>query len=184
MRTKIFIHLVSGTSESPVKDLVTLNNELALFDQSLAQKPQIVVLNKIDLPEVQVRRATIEAEFADAGIKAHYISAAAGRGVPQLMKEALKVLKTLVETEPEEKPTKIFRPQPRAPGVKVFRQGDEFVISAPGLERIRGGVGVTPNELRWQLNYLLKKMGINGMLEKQGAQPGDKIHCGDMTWEW
>jgi GTP-binding protein len=184
MRTKIFIHLVTGTSESPVKDLMTLNNELALFDQSLAQKPQIVVLNKIDLPEVQERRKLIEDEFTGAGIKTHYISAATGRGVPALMKEAFKVLKTLVEKETGEKPVKIFRPRPRAPGVTVTRQGEEFVISAPALERIRGGVGVTPNELRWQLNYLLKKMGVNRMLEKLGAQPGDKIRCGSMTWEW
>jgi Obg family GTPase CgtA-like protein len=68
--------------------------------------------------------------------------------------------------------------------VKVTRQGDEFVISAPGLERIMGGVGVTPDELRWQLNYLLKKMGVNRVLEKAGAKAGDKIRCGDLTWEW
>jgi Obg family GTPase CgtA-like protein len=100
------------------------------------------------------------------------------------MKEALKVLRSIAVKEPEQKPVKIFRPQPKESGVKVTRQGDEFVISAPGLERIRGGVGVTPNALRWQMNYLLKQMGINSRLQKMGAQPGDKIRCGDMTWEW
>jgi GTP-binding protein len=184
MRTKILIHLISGSSESPVQDFKVLNNELALFDPMLARKLQIVVLNKIDLPEVQERRELIEAEFAAAGIKAHYISAATGHGVPALMKEALKVLRSIAVKEPEQKPVKIFRPQPKESGVKVTRQGDEFVISAPGLERIRGGVGVTPNALRWQMNYLLKQMGINSRLQKMGAQPGDKIRCGDMTWEW
>lgn len=184
MRTKVLIHLISGESASPVKDIMTLNNELALFDTGLAQKPQIVVLNKIDLDEVKQRRGAIEEEFEDAGIKAHYISAATGRGVPALMKETLKVLKSIAGAEVEKKPLKVFRPQPRESGVKVTRQGDEFVISAPGLERIMGGVGVTDNELRWQLNYLLKKMGVNSVLEKMGAQPGDKIRCGDMTWEW
>ena len=184
MRTKVLIHLISGESASPVKDIMTLNNELALFDTGLAQKPQIVVLNKIDLDEVKQRRGAIEEEFEDAGIKAHYISAATGRGVPALMKETLKVLKSIAGAEVEKKPLKVFRPQPRESGVKVTRQGEEFVISAPGLERIMGGVGVTDNELRWQLNYLLKKMGVNSVLEKMGAQPGDKIRCGDMTWEW
>jgi GTP-binding protein len=184
MRTRVLIHLISGESASPVKDMMTLNNELALFDTGLAQKPQIVVLNKIDLDEVKQRRGAIEEEFEDAGIKAHYISAATGRGVPALMKETLKVLKSIAGAEVEKKPLKVFRPQPRESGVKVTRQGDEFVISAPGLERIMGGVGVTDNELRWQLNYLLKKMGVNSVLEKMGAQPGDKIRCGDLTWEW
>jgi GTP-binding protein len=183
MRTKILIHLVDGSSASPVKDLLTLNNELSLFDTGLAQKPQIVVLNKIDLPEVHERRKEIDTELTEAGIKAHYVSAATGRGVPQLMKEALKVLKTLSAEQPEKTPVKVFRPQPKEGGVKVTRQGDEYVIAAPGLERIKGGVGVTQNELRWQLNYLLKKMGVNRVLEKMGARPGDKIRCGDMTWE-
>jgi len=184
MRTKILIHLLSGSSDSPVKDLVTLNSELAMFDAELARKQQIVVLNKIDLPEVRERWPAIEAELAAAGIRANCISAATGQGVPALMKETLKVLKALAGKEVEIKPVKIFRPQPRASGVKVSRQGEEFVISAPGLERIMGGVGVTPDELRWQLNYLLKKMGVNRILEKAGAKPGDKIRCGNLTWEW
>jgi GTPase len=184
MRTKILIHLISGNSESPVKDFNTLNNELALFDQMLAKKPQIIALNKIDLPEVQEKREEIEAEFAGAGMKVHFISAATGSGVQALMKEAFKVLQSMAIKEPEQKPMKIFHPQPKEPGVKVTRKGDEFIISAPSLERIRGGIGVTPNEMRWQLNYLLKKMGVNRMLEKAGAQQGSKIRCGEMTWEW
>jgi GTP-binding protein len=183
MRTKILIHLISGDSPSPVKDMITLNNELALFDVGLAQKPQIVAVNKIDLDDVTQRRGDIEKEFKEAGIKAHFISAATGRGVPALMKEALKVLKSMEAEIVAPAPVKVFRPQPRAGGVKVTREGEVYVISAPGLERIRGGVGVTENELRWQLNYILKKMGVISVLQKMGAQPGDKIRCGDMTWE-
>jgi GTP-binding protein len=163
--------------------MITLNNELALFDVSLAQKPQIVVVNKIDLDDVAQRRGAIEKEFKEAGIKAHFISAVTGRGVPALMKEALKVLKSMEAEKAVPAPVKVFRPQPRESGVKVTREGEVYVISAPGLERIMGGVGVTENELRWQLNYILKKMGVMSVLEKMGAQPGDKIRCGDMTWE-
>jgi GTPase len=183
MRTRILIHLVSGNSESPVKDLQTLNNELSLFDILLARKPQIVVLNKIDLPEVQERQKQIEDELEAAGVKAHFISAASGKGVAALMKETLKVLKSMSFERVEEKPVKIFRPRPKESGVRVTRDGDEFVISAPGLERIRGGVGVNPSELRWQMNYLLKQMGVVSRLNKMGAIPGDKIRCGDLTWE-
>ncbi len=183
MRTKILIHLISGDSPSPVKDMITLNNELALFDVALAQKPQIVAVNKIDLDDVTQRRGAIEKEFKEAGIKAHFISAATGRGVPALMKEALKVLKSMEAEKAAPEPVKIFRPKPRESGVKVTREGEVYVISAPGLERIKGGVGVTENELRWQLNYILKKMGVFSVLQKMGAQPGDKIRCGDMTWE-
>jgi GTP-binding protein len=183
MRTKILIHLISGDSPSPVKDMITLNNELALFDISLAKKPQIVVVNKIDLDAVSQQRGEIDKEFKEAGIKAHFVSAATGHGIPLLMKEALKVLKSMEPENAETAPVKVFRPKPRETGVKVTREGEVFVISAPGLERITGGIGVTENELRWQLNFRLKKMGVMSVLQKMGALPGDKIRCGDMTWE-
>ena len=60
LRTKILIHLISGSSASPVEDMMRVNEELALFDPALARKPQIVALNKIDLPEVQARLKEIK----------------------------------------------------------------------------------------------------------------------------
>ena len=53
MRTRVLIHLIDGTAESPLDNMIKVNNELSLFDSQLARKPQIVVINKIDLPEVQ-----------------------------------------------------------------------------------------------------------------------------------
>ncbi len=183
MRTKILIHLVDGSTQATLQDMLALNNELNMYDSGLARKPQLVVINKIDLPEVTERREALETELGGAGIKAHYISAATGQGVSELMKDVFKVLKMEVGKEVEKEPLKVFRPRPREGGVKVTRQGNGYVVSAPGLERIMGGTGVTPAELRWQLNYLLKKMGVHRRLEKMGARTGDKIRCGDLTWE-
>lgn len=187
MRTKILIHLLSGTAASPIDDMLKVNEELALFDTALARKPQIVVINKIDLPEVQERLSGIKSELAAAGIKAWDISAAIGQGVPTLMKEAMKVLKAEADEGKvitEELPVKVFKPQPREPRVKVTRVGDEFIVSAPDLERIKGGAGVSPTELRWQLDYQFKRLGIDKALEKAGVKTGDKIRCGELSWEW
>jgi nicotinate-nucleotide adenylyltransferase len=152
---------------------------------SLAQKPQIIALNKIDLPEVLVKLAGIKAELTGAGIKAHYISAATGEGVSELMTETLRVLKAETGTEKSiEPPGKTFRPQPREARIRVVREGDSYVIYAPGLDRLIAGSGITPGELRWQLNFQLEKMGVNKILEKAGVNRGDKIRCGDLTWEW
>ena len=54
----------------------------------------------------------------------------------------------------------------------------------PELERIIAGAGVSPAEIRWQLNSQLIRLGINKALVKAGIKPGDKIRCGDMEWEW
>jgi GTP-binding protein len=187
LRTKILMHLLSGDSASPSDDILKVNEELALFDPALARKRQIVVINKIDLPGVQEILPGIKRELAGAGIKAYDISAATGQGVAALMKETLKVLKeetAAVKLAADRLPVKVFKPQPSGPRVKVSRVGDEFVVAAPGLERIKGGAGVSPNELSWQLNYQFKRLGIDRALDKAGAKAGDKVRCGDLTWEW
>jgi GTP-binding protein len=185
MRTKILIHLISGTSDNPIDDMIKVNNELTKFDISLAQKPQIISLNKIDLPEVQEKLQNINKDLSGAGIKAHYISAATKQGVDKLMAATFELLKAqAVREKRPEPPGKIFRPQPREARIRVDRKGNEWIIHAPGLDRLFAGSGATEEELRWQLNYQLEKHSVNNILEKAGVKVGDKIRCGDLVWEW
>jgi len=185
MRTKIFIHMVDGTSEKPAEDMIKLNGELAMFDASLAQKPQIVAINKIDLPEVKEKLESIKSGFSGAGIKAHYISAATSEGVEGLMAEAMKVLKSQqAEEKKQELPVKVFRPQPREDRVKVEKEGDTWVVKASWLDRLIAGGGASAEELRLQLNQQLSRLGAEKILEKAGVKAGDKIRCGDLAWEW
>jgi GTP-binding protein len=187
LRTRILIHLLDGAAASPVENMLKVNEELALFDPTLARKRQIVVFNKTDLPEVQEKIGALKNELAGAGVKAYDVSAATGQGVPALMKETLKILneetsgETVVAGGP---PLKVFRPQPREAPVKISKAGDEFIVSVPALERIKGGAGVSPAELRWQLDYQFKRLGVDKALEKAGVRVGDKIRCGEITWEW
>ncbi len=187
MRTKILIHLISGASEYPVDDMLKVNEELNRYDPALGRRYQIVAINKIDLPEVKERLDGIVDELGAAGIKAHAISAATGEGVPQLMKDALGALKAeapAMKPAAEEGPLKVFRPQPAGPTLKVSLVGGEFVIDAPQLARIKGGAGVAPQELRWHLEYQLRRLGMDKALEKAGARPGDKVRLGSLSWEW
>jgi GTPase len=185
LRTRVLLHLIDGSSASPAEDMLRVNEEIALFDPALAGKQQIIAVNKIDLPEVHERLAGLKRELAGAGIRAHYISAATGQGVPGLMADILKLLKKVTpEKQSAAAPLKVFRPQPAGGRFTVSRRGEEFVISAPELERLTGGPNVSPADLRWQLNYQLKRMGLNKVLEKAGAKPGDKVRLGEMVWEW
>ncbi|OGO08044.1 MAG: hypothetical protein A2Y92_03320 [Chloroflexi bacterium RBG_13_57_8] len=187
MRTKIFIHLLAGDGASPVDAMMTVNEELALYDPALARKPQLVVINKVDLPEVSERLDAIRDELAAAGVKTHCVSAASGQGVPDLMREALSLLKTETAKKPtvsDGLPLKVFRPRPKQPKVKVSWSDGEFVIEVPELGRIKGGAGVSPAELRWQLDFQFRRLGIDKALEKAGVKTGDKVRIGELTWEW
>jgi GTP-binding protein len=185
LRTRVLIHIISGSSGTPVEDMMQVNEELSLFDAALVRKPQVVAVNKIDLPEVKARLSGIREELSRSGVRAFFISAETGQGVPELMSEAVRVLKGAAEEDRgAELPGKVFRPQPREAVFSVSRVGDEFVLSVPELERLVAGAGASNSELRWHLNSQLIRLGVNKALEKAGIKKGDKIRCGDLEWEW
>ena len=186
MRTRLLVHLVDGSAESPLDNMVRVNNELSLFDSALARKPQLVAVNKIDLPQVRARRAGIRDDFHGAGVKVLFVSAETGEGVERLMAAVAKMLAQLsVEKETGERlPGKVFRPQPRGGGAGVHREGDTFVIEAPGMGRLVTEGGIVSPEVRRELKKRLTRLGLGRTLEKAGIKPGDKVRCGTLEWEW
>jgi GTP-binding protein len=186
LRTKMLLHLIDGSHESPADDLIRVNNELILYDSALAQKPQIVTVNKIDLPQVAARQREIEESFQQGGIEVFFVSAATGQGIDELMVAVAEKLKQMEKSQLalKEAPKKVFRPQPRDRGPRVRREGETFVIQVSELERVVAMRGVTADELRAQLKHQLSRVGVIKELEKAGIKPGNKVRCGTLEWEW
>ena len=182
-RTRVLIHLVDGSSAEPADDLATVNSELGLFDTGLAGKPQLVVINKIDLPEVEARLPELEKTFRAVGITPVAISAASGEGVAELMRRAFEMLVAATPVEPEVA-EKVFRPQPAGEGVSVERDGDGFRVTAPALERIVARADLSDSTVRLQIRRRLGRLGINRALSKAGVAVGDRVRCGDFEWEY
>ncbi len=112
-RTRILIHIIDGTTQEPLKDFEEINQELFLYEASLKDKPQILVINKIDIPDVRERLADLKAELAGIGSPVYTISAATGEGVADLMNKTLELLSTTAKSTREEKSEyKVFRPKP------------------------------------------------------------------------
>ncbi len=92
-RTRILVHLVDVSaidSDDPLHDYNTINKELAKYNQKLSEKPQIVVLNKIDLPDT--RKAAKTFQSAAKGKKVTLISALTGKGVDDLKLQIVQLL--------------------------------------------------------------------------------------------
>jgi len=186
MRTRMLIILVDGTSRDPVEDVSRLNVELSLFDLVLAEKPQLVVVNKIDLPEVNYRIAEIRESFRSIGTQVYFVSAASGEGTTQLMEDAMEILRKVVVESKTSQPTAevVFHPQPKGATASVHKEGDIFVIIADALERIVARVDLANPEVLRQLQGQLSRMGIKRTLERAGIKPGDRVRCGGYEWEW
>ena len=185
-RTKMLIHLIDGSSASPVEDMIRVNTELSLYDSALAEKPQLVAVNKIDLPHVRARSAEINDTFSAVGTLPFFISAITGEGVSQLMAEAMEMVSqvTVERRAGERVAKKVFRPRPRVAGTSVHKEGDTFVVMAPELERIVARADVSSSEVRWQIMKQFTKLGVDKALEKAGVKPGDKVRCGTLEWDW
>jgi GTP-binding protein len=99
-RTRILLHLVDiGTIdlENPLEAYNVINQELALYNPELAQKPQIIVLNKIDLPHI--RKAAEIFQSALKGRKIELISALTGKGIEELKRQIAHVLNKSYEEQ-------------------------------------------------------------------------------------
>ena len=99
-RTRLLVHLLdpSATADgrSPLTDYEAMNRELALYDPELAARPQIVVLNKIDIPEVRRRKTQLARAFAKRGVTLLAISAATGEGTAELLESVWRALPSRV----------------------------------------------------------------------------------------
>jgi GTP-binding protein len=88
-RTRLLVHLLDLTASEegrgPWQDFVALNHELMCFDPLLAQRPQIIVVTKLDLPAVRQRLGDVQHCFAAHGYDILALSAATGEGIPALI---------------------------------------------------------------------------------------------------
>ena len=182
-RTKLLIHLLDGNSQSPLNDLNSVNTELALFNPILGQRPQIVVVNKIDLPDVEARIPRLKKELGLIGAPLFFISAATGKGVPQLMAKVLEMLNSLVSEEPQEA-SALFQPMPRKHTVTVSKEGDTFVVSSPEAEKLIARMDLNSSEARSYLRRQFARMGVARALNRAGAKPGDTVRFGEVGMEW
>jgi len=93
-RTRLLVHLLdaSAPGRTPLRDYEAMNKELALYDPELAARPQLVVVNKIDLPDVRKRFKQLAVPFKRRGIALAAISAATGEGTAELLESIWRAL--------------------------------------------------------------------------------------------
>ena len=190
-RTRVLIHLVDGTSENPSEDFHKINKELALFNEALIGKPQILAINKVDLDEVSVLAEDIRDSMGEYAWKFHIISAVSGEGVGSMMDEVVQVLSDQPSVIPpnlsvdlQETDIPVIRPEPRRRGVSIYQEDGVYVVQAPGVERIAQRIDYEDWLARMQFYKHMQKTGVVKALEDAGISEGDTVRIGDVEWEW
>jgi GTP-binding protein len=185
-RTRLLIHLLNGANENPMADYNQINVELALYDERLAAKPQIVVFNKIDLPDAQERWPEVEAVLTSQGIEAIAISAATQGNVRTLIQRMVQVYDSLPEeVAPAVTETPVYElPQEETPFMITREEGRTFRVSGRRIERAAAMTYWDNEEAVMRFQNILEALGVSAALEEAGVQTGDTVYIGEHELEW
>ena len=137
-RTRILIHLLDGNSNDPLEDWAMINQEWHLYDARLEDKPQIVVLNKIDLPEALSWQPLIEEKVPEAGIPFQVISALTREGLRIMLYRVKQMLDDLPESEPQIEEISVIRPEPDESSFTITRLEDGWRVEGSPNRACRG----------------------------------------------
>jgi GTPase len=191
-RTKVLIHVVdvSGSEErNPIEDYDKINEELSKYSQRLANKPQIVCANKIDLIELDSEEYIAFKNHVEAkGVKVFPVSAPLRLGITELMAETVKLL-AKAEAEMVEESVETFDFEmddidPNYRNVTVRKSGDTYILEGKQLEKIFNSTNF--NDMG-SLRYLYKYIERSGAVETMkglGLEEGDSIRIKDFEFEY
>jgi GTP-binding protein len=184
-RTRLLIHLLDGASEDPLTEFDQINEELQLFNPNLAQKPQIVVLNKHDLPTAHDHWPAVQARAEELGLPAMFISAVTKTNVTDLMHLVVDKIDTIPRpTFPVEAEMPVFTLPEDEQSFAVEQRGDAFHVNGPVIDRLVAQTYWDIDEAVEQVQFKLESLGVLEALRQAGVQPGDTVFLGDLELEW
>ena len=197
-RTKMLIHVldISATDgREPIADYEQLNLELGRYTPShsendsfrkLSELPQLIALNKIDMPASAANVARVQAYFGRRTV--FPISAITGEGVNRLMHQAYRSLQHLEKrARAEAEATIAFQPEePPAPRARfeLVQTENGFVISGAEPRRAVLMTDMTNEQALILLYRKLKKMGVMNALHRAGAVEGDTVHIDEFEFTY
>ena len=178
-RTRAIVHVLDASGEDPVADYETVRRELQMYDERLVQRPEVIALNKIDIPEGREKAEALREAFP--GRHVFLLSGATGEGTRDLVRTLLQLLQ---ETKPAERELPpdgelpVLRPRGRD-RIDVEEQEDgSFAILGDLAEREALKLGGAGDDALDELQDRLRKAGLERYLKRAGAKPGAVLHVG------
>ncbi|MFC5469451.1 GTPase ObgE [Cohnella suwonensis] len=197
-RTRIIVHVVdmSGMEgRDPYDDWVKINDELKLYNPKLAERPQIVASNKMDMPESEENLEAFRKQVAEArpDIVVMPISSLTKQGIKELLFRVADLLDSLPqqsEIEEIEKQAKaeegvVYRYEATGDlDFEIKRDNEVYVIESEAIARLMRRTQFNSHEAIMRFGRILRGAGIDDALRKRGAKNGDTIRIGKFEFEF
>ncbi len=181
-RTRVLVHVVDMSAfegRDPYEDCKTINDELAAYGHKLEKRPQVIVANKMDMPEAESNLERFRRLYKGD----HPIIP-----ISSVTKKNIKKLVYLVADElAETKKKALYEPDAFAPYVEytfngekepfTIRRGDDGIleVEGEGIEKLFAMTDFAKHEGVRRFARRLKELGVEAELKKLGAETGDTV---------
>jgi GTP-binding protein len=183
-RARMFVHVLDGARPDPIGDMDVINGELLEFRKELADKPQIVAVNKMDLPDAAARTGELGGLLRARHMDPFFISAATGQGVGELLERLAERLSRLMEEMQPASGLAVVRPRPLSQRFSVSVSDDVYRVSGERVEAFAEMMPLEQEEGRAEFWRRLGRWGVVAALRRAGIQPGAKVRLGRAEVEW
>ncbi|MBW4702739.1 GTPase ObgE [Micromonospora sp. RL09-050-HVF-A] len=189
-RCAVLVHVVDTATlepgRDPLADIDTIEAELAEYG-GLADRPRLVALNKVDVPDGQDLADIVRPDLEARGFRVFDVSAATREGLKELTYAMAELVDQARRAAPPAEPTRVvIRP------TAVDDSGFTIEAAADGSFTVRG---VRPERWVRQTNFdndeavgfladRLARLGVEEKLAKAGASPGDLVRIGEREFDW
>lgn len=180
-RTRALVHLLDGAKPLPeiLAEKATIELELRAWNPGLCEKPTLLVLNKLDLPQARESLGELKRLFPEM----RGISAATGEGVRDLTLAIARSIEAAPMPEIATPPARIELAP--ADAVRIERAADgAFVVSGERVERLAAMTDFDSDEALARFERALAKMGVERRLSELGAREGDTVRIGQYEFTY
>ena len=185
-RTKVLLHVVdvSGCEgRDPIEDFATINRELETYSPKLAKRKQLVVANKMDLPDSEENFQKLAAHVTAKGYEIYKASAATGEGLQELMWKAYEQVKQYVP-EPGEEIGVVDEGDPDSFEIIRGAEDADFEVRGKNIERLVAMTNFDNSEALYRFQLIWKRLKIEEALLEAGVQEGQTVRILDMVFTY
>jgi len=187
-RTRLLLHVVDVAAvdgRDPLSDFETINAELRLYNPKLAERPQVIAANKVDLPEGRENLESFQQAIEAKGYKVFPISAATNTGVKELMFYVAQQLAELPEVVlTTENVEEVVYSAANEEPFNVRREGNTYIVEGNWVKKVVASTNFSVFESIQFFQRSLKTKGVIEALEKLGIHEGDTVKIYDIEFEY
>lgn len=194
-RTRVIVHVVdmsSSEGRDPYEDWIKINDELKLYNAKLESRPQLIVANKMDIPEAELFLEEFKAKLAEnhGEYQIFPISAVTKSGVQEMLYAVMNMLESIpdeveVEEVAEVEERKVYRLEKSTDEeFRIRRENEDFVVESAAVENILKRVNINSYDALLRFGQIIRRMGIDKALREKGAKHGSIVRIADFEFEF